>query len=196
MFAVAKKSGIRLVINLDELNAVAIQDSALPPNVNEFAESFLGHSIFGLLDLFLGFDVRWVAPCSHPLQAFHTPLGACQQTTLVQGYTNSVQEFQRCVQHALKSVSDYADNFIDDCGVKGSRLRYNNELISTNSQIQHFVWEYAHNLDLVLGAMIEAGIMASGLKAILAASQSCIVGTIVSLDVHQSQNRSQKYAAF
>ena len=106
MFAVAKKSGIRLVINLEELNVVTIQDSALPPNVNEFAESFLGHSIYGLLDLFSGFDARWVAPHSRPLQAFHTPLGARQQTTLVQGYTNSVQEFQRCVRPGLNTHSN------------------------------------------------------------------------------------------
>ncbi len=115
MFAVAKKGGIRLVINLEELNAVTVQDSALPPNVNEFAESFLGYSLYGLLDLFSGFDARWVAVKSRPLQAFHTPVGARQQTTLVQGYTNSVQEFSRCVQHALKSVLEHVNNFVDDC---------------------------------------------------------------------------------
>ena len=182
MFAVAKKDGIRLVINLEELNAVTVQDSSLPPNVNEFAESFLGYSLYGLLDLFSGFDARWVSVKSRPLQAFHTPIGPRQQTTIVQGFTNSVQEFQRCVKHGLKSVAEICDNFIDDCGVKGSSSRYNDEPISDNANIRQFVWEYVKNLDRVLGAMINTGVTASGIKAILAADRLRIVGTIVSLD--------------
>ena len=42
------------------------------------------------------------------LTSFHTPIGPCQQTTLAQGYTNSVQEFQRCTKHALLPVADIA----------------------------------------------------------------------------------------
>ena len=159
-----------------------MQDSALPPNVNDFAESFLGYSLYGLLDLFSGFDARWVAVKSRPLQAFHTPVGARQQTTLVQGYTNSVQEFSRCVQHAIKSVSEVVNNFVDDCGVKGSKSRYGDKFIPANSRIRQFVWEYIQNLDRVLGALIEAGITASGPKAVLAASRLRIVGTVVSLE--------------
>ena len=94
MFVVAKKNGIHLMINLEELNVVTIQDSLLPPNVNDFAESFLRYSLYGLLDLFSGFDVQWVSVKSLPLQVFHTPIGPKQQMTIVQGYTNSVQEFQ------------------------------------------------------------------------------------------------------
>ena len=150
--------------------------------MNDFAESFLGYSLYGLLDLFSGFDARWVAVKSRPLQAFHTPIGARQQTTLVQGYTNSVQEFSRCVQHALKTVSEYVNNFVDDCGVKGARSRYGDTPISANPRIRRFVWEYIEKLDLVLGALIQAGITASGHKAILAATRLRIVGTVVSLE--------------
>ncbi|THU87319.1 hypothetical protein K435DRAFT_604823, partial [Dendrothele bispora CBS 962.96] len=56
MFAVAKKKGVRLVINLEELNSVTVQDSSLPPNVNDFAEDFVGYAMYGLFDLFSGFD--------------------------------------------------------------------------------------------------------------------------------------------
>ncbi|THU91074.1 DNA/RNA polymerase, partial [Dendrothele bispora CBS 962.96] len=176
MFPVAKKNGVQLVVNLEPLNSVVIQDSSLPPNVNEFAEDFVGFSYYGLFDLFSGFDARWVNPKSRPLQAFHTPVGARQQCTLVQGYTNSVQEFQRCVQHALYHVQSFAKNFVDDCGVKGPPTRYGEEKIPGNDQIGRAFYEYAQNVDLTLGAMILAGVTASGHKAILAALKLKIVG--------------------
>jgi hypothetical protein len=182
MFAVPKKNGVRLVIDLQNLNAVTIRDSSLPPNVNEFAEQFLGYSMYGLLDLYSGFDARIVAPKSRPLQAFHTPIGPRQQTTLVQGYTNSVQEFQRCVRHVLKQLAHIVDNFIDDCALRGSESRYNEEPIPGNTSIRRFVWEYVQNLDLVLGVLILAGITASGTKAILAAIHLRIVGSVVALE--------------
>jgi hypothetical protein len=62
MFAVAKKAGaestplVRLVISLETLGAVTIQGSALPPNISEFAESFVSFAIYGLANLFSGFD--------------------------------------------------------------------------------------------------------------------------------------------
>ncbi|KAH7870539.1 uncharacterized protein C8R40DRAFT_1056681, partial [Lentinula edodes] len=60
LFAVAKKPGsdppVRLVVDMQPLNAVTIRDSSLVPNLNEFAESFLGHSMYGLFDLYSGFD--------------------------------------------------------------------------------------------------------------------------------------------
>ena len=182
LFAVAKKKGVRLVINLEPLNEVTIQDASLPPNINEFAEWFLGYAMYGLLDLFSGFDARWVAEKSRPLQAFHTPIGPRQQTTLVQGYTNSVQEFQRCTKHALLPVADIADNFIDDCGLIGPNTRYGERSVPENPGIRQFVWEYIRNLDRVLAAMIQAGITASGPKAVLAATKLRIVGSVVSLE--------------
>ncbi|KAJ3749853.1 hypothetical protein DFH05DRAFT_1362758, partial [Lentinula detonsa] len=60
LFAVTKKPGsvppVRLVVDMQPLNAVTIRDSSLVPNLNEFAESFLGHSMYGLFDLYSGFD--------------------------------------------------------------------------------------------------------------------------------------------
>ena len=59
---------------------------------------------------------------SRPLGTFHSPDGPKQQTTLIQGYTNSIQEFSRCTDHVLKRLkaTGIADNFIDDCGVTGN----------------------------------------------------------------------------
>ena len=105
----AKKPGsnprVQLVIDMQPLNVVTIRDSALPPNINEFAESFLGFSAYGLYDLYSGFDTHRVGIFSRPKQAFNSPIGPRQQTTLVQGYMNSVQEFQRCIKHVLNKIS-------------------------------------------------------------------------------------------
>ncbi len=180
LFAVKKKSGVRLVINLEELNSVTIQDSALPPNINDFAADYIGYVMYGLADLFSGFNARWASIRSRPMFAFTSPSGPRQQATLVQGYTNSIPEFQRCADHALHSVSHIASAFIDDCGVKGPTTRYGD--VEIHPGIHQFVWEYVHNPDLVLGALINAGITASGAKAILAAEHLKIVGSIVCLD--------------
>ncbi|KAJ7182566.1 hypothetical protein C8R43DRAFT_834143, partial [Mycena crocata] len=60
MFPVMKKPGsvppVRIILNLEPLNAISIQDAAIISNVNDFAESFVGYSMYGLADLFSGFD--------------------------------------------------------------------------------------------------------------------------------------------
>jgi hypothetical protein len=187
MIAVANKPGsvppVRIILNLEPLNAVSIQDSALITNVNEFAESFVGYAMYGLADLFSGFDAIWIHPKSRPLQAFHSPIGARQQATMAHGYTNAMQEFTRRVSHSLKPIAPHkADAFVDDCGIKGPRSRYDDVTIPGNTKIRRFVWEYAQNLDEFLGTLIMAGITASGSKTILAALDLYIVGSVVSLE--------------
>lgn len=167
-------------MNLEELNAVTIKDSSLPPNITEFTSDFVGYSMYGLFDLFSGFDARWVAALSRPMQAFHSPAGARQQVTLVQGHTNSVQEFQRSVDHGLQHVRDFARAFIDDCGLKGPPTRYDN--VEIYPGIRKFVWEYVVRMDLLLASLITVGITASGAKAILGAFKMKIVGTMVSYE--------------
>ncbi|THU77128.1 hypothetical protein K435DRAFT_703072, partial [Dendrothele bispora CBS 962.96] len=98
------------------------------------------------------------------------------------GYTNAVQEFQRCVEHALETVREFARAFVDDNGCKGGRSRYNEEVEDGYKEARKFFIEYLRNLDLLLGALINAGVTASGIKAILAAIRLKIVGSIVSLE--------------
>jgi hypothetical protein len=174
MFPVMKKPGsdppVRIILNLEPLNAVTIQDAAMIPNVNDFAESFVGYSMYGLADLYSGFDAIWIHQNSRPMQAFHSPCGPKQQATMAQGYSNAMQQFTLRVGHALKPViPEKANPFIDDCGVKGPRSRYENQPIPENPKIRRFVWEYAQNLDDFLGTLIMAGITASGAKTVLAA---------------------------
>ncbi|KAJ3745975.1 hypothetical protein DFH05DRAFT_1369183, partial [Lentinula detonsa] len=120
---------------------------------------------------------------SRPLQAFHSPDGPKQQTTLVQGYTNSMQEFQWRVKHGLHRISPaIADNFVDNCGVKGAESRYNNESITGNPNIRRFVFEYIQRLDIFLGTLINMGMTASGTKVVLASERLHIVGSVVLLE--------------
>ncbi len=188
LWAVAKKPGsnppVRLVVAVEKLNSVTVRDASLPPNINDFAESFAGHAIYFAGDMYSGFDARILDVESRPLGTFHSPDGPKQQTTLIQGYTNSIQEFSRCTDHVLKRIkaAGIGDNFIDDCGVTGPRSRYNDEPIPDNPLIRRFVFEYAQRVDKFLAALIAAGVTVSALKTILACSLLSIVGTIVCQD--------------
>ena len=75
-FCVLKKDkkSLRLVHDLQPLNAVAIKDSALPPMVEPYAESFGGRACYGMFDLFVEFDQRSLAQQSRDLTTFQTPL--------------------------------------------------------------------------------------------------------------------------
>ncbi|KAJ3845601.1 hypothetical protein EV368DRAFT_90481 [Lentinula lateritia] len=95
--------------------------------------------MYGLFDLYSGFDACYIGKWSRPLQAFHLPDGPKQQTTLVQGFTHSMQEFQRRVKHGIRRISpEIVDNFADDCGLKGVELQYNDELIPENLNIRRY----------------------------------------------------------
>ena len=159
MFTVKKpKGGLRVVWDLQQLKKYSIQDAMLPPNVNEFTESFMGYSIYGTLDLYSGYHHRMLHPQSRPLTACQTMKGNVQLTTLPMGYTNSMQEFQRSTSHILESLSpDRALAFVDDCGVKGPKTRYGDEPIPENPNIRKFVWEYAQTLFKTFALFIEAG---------------------------------------
>ena len=57
IFTVVKKDlGIHIIHDIQELNKVTIRDSALPPQVDDFVESHVGHVGYGLADLFSGYD--------------------------------------------------------------------------------------------------------------------------------------------
>ena len=49
---------LRLVHDLQPLNAITIRDSSVPPFVEHLAESFGGYAVYGMMDLFAGYDQR------------------------------------------------------------------------------------------------------------------------------------------
>lgn len=179
IITVAKKNGIRIVHDVQELNKVTIRDAALPPRVDDFAEGHVGHVIYGLADLFSGYDNRVLAVSSRPLTTFSSPVGPLRLTVLPQGATNSVPEFQRCAVHTLdEDLPKNSDTFMDDITVKGPRSDYGQEEIRPG--IRRFVYEYLTTLDRILVRFIMAGITVSGPKFILATPRLGIVGSVVS----------------
>jgi len=184
MFVVVKpKGGLRGVYDLRNLNKISIQDAMLPPNVSEFADAFVGYSIYGTLDLYSGYHHRTLHPDSRPLTACQTLIGNVQLNTLPMGYTNSMQEFQRATSHIIEPLTpDKALSFVDDIGVKGPKSRYNDEAIPENPNIRRFVWEYAHTLFTVLRLLTTAGATASGKKLVLGVRQVEIVGVLCDLE--------------
>jgi hypothetical protein len=80
MFTVTKKIGLRIIHDVQELNKVTIRDVALPPRVDDFAESHVGHTIYGLADLFSGYDGRTLAIASRPLTTFNSLIGPSRLT--------------------------------------------------------------------------------------------------------------------
>ncbi|THH14737.1 hypothetical protein EUX98_g9572, partial [Antrodiella citrinella] len=182
VFPVLKKSGaLRLVHDLQDLNAVTIRDSALPPRVDDFAESFVGRQIYGIADLFAGYDARILAEASRDLTTFASPDGAKRVCCLPQGYCNAVPEFIRDVNHVIEEEEEEdVGAFVDDVGIKGPEDDYGDAPIDGNPDIRRFVFEYLTLFDRILLRLGTAGFTASGTKLIPATPKLDIVGSTVS----------------
>ena len=116
------KKSLRLVHDLQPLNAVAIIDPAVPPSVEPYVESF---GCYGMFDLFVGFDQIPLAPQSRDMTTFQTPLGTFQLTSIPMGYTNSMQIFHRDIMFLLQEeIPHITKPFINDILVKGPTSRY------------------------------------------------------------------------
>jgi len=180
IFAVAKpKGGIHLVADVQELNKVTAWDAGLPPRIDDFAESFVGHVIYGLADLFSGYDGRRLRIISRPLTTFTSLIGPHRSCMLPQGTTNSLPEFQCCTTHTLQDeIPKNGGMFVDDVGLKGPTTTYEDTEIAPG--IRHFVYEYATTFNHFLAHFIEAGITTSGNKLVLTMPRLHIVGTIIS----------------
>jgi len=119
------KGGIRLVADVQELNRVTVRDAGLPPRTDDFAESFVGHVIYGLVDLFSGYDGRRLSVTSRPLTTFSSLIGPHRSCVLPQGVTNSLPKFQRCTTHTLQDeIPKNGGVFVDDVGLKGPTTTY------------------------------------------------------------------------
>ena len=183
IFVVEKKDNTyRLVHDLQKLNSKTIKDAGLPPRVDDFAEQFAGHSIYGIADLYSGYDACTLAPESRHLTAFHGfSLGPQQLTCLPQGFTNSVIEFCRRSYHVIKGMADRAGVFVDDIALKGPPTLYEGETIPENPEIRRFVWEYAQSLHELLTRIEISGVTISGKKFVLATPELQLVGRNVSI---------------
>lgn len=108
-----------------------ICDSVLPPRLDDFAEGFAGRHIYGLFDLFAGYDGHVLAVKSCPMTTLSTIIGPLQLTCLPQGATNLVPEFCKCTNHCLLGdILEHADVFINNVGAKGPYSNYDDEEIT------------------------------------------------------------------
>jgi hypothetical protein len=135
-----------------------------------------------MLDLYVGYDERALAPSSQDLTTFQTPYGALQLTTLPMGWTNSVPIFYDNVTYILQpEIPHVTQPYIDDVPVKGPPTRYikdnrEPETIPENSGIQRFVWEHFQDLNHIVQQMQYSGRTFSGLKTTLCAPEITVLG--------------------
>ena len=183
-FCVVKKDGksLRIVQSLEPLNKVTIAHSGVPPFTDQLAEQFAGRACNSMMDLFVGYDERAIAPSSRDLTTFQTPFGALRLTTLPMGWTNSVPIFHDDVTYILQpEIPHITQPYIDDVPVKGPATRYiqedgEPETIPENSGIRRFVWEHFQDLNRVVQRMKYSGGTFSGYKSILCASEITVLG--------------------
>ncbi|KAF5355069.1 hypothetical protein D9756_005757 [Leucocoprinus leucothites] len=182
-FCVLKKDGksLRLVHDLQPLNAVTIKDAGVPPILETYAESFGGRGCYGIFDLFVGFDQRALAPESRDLTTFQTPLGTLRLTSIPMGYTNSMQIQHGDLTFLLQDeIPDIAVPFIDDVPVKGPKTRYETrdgfETIPENPKIRRFVWEHLQNVNRIIQRIKHAGGTFSASKSRLCTPSAVVVG--------------------
>jgi hypothetical protein len=182
-FCVLKKTGkLRIVHDLQALNAISIRDAGGPPILDDFVEPFAGHQCYTVFDLFWGFDARRVHPDSRDLTAFSTPLGLLRLTCMPMGYTNSPAEFQKCMVFILRDeIPKVANIFIDDLPIKGPATIYpdkngNPEVLKENPGIRRFIWEHALDVNRIMHRIKQAGATFSAKKVQLCRPKVLIVG--------------------
>ena len=183
-FCVPKKDkkSLRLVHDLQPLNAVVIRDPAVPPVVESYAESFGGKACYGMFDLFVAFDQRPLDPRSRDLTTFQSPLGTHRLTCIPMGYTNAMQILHGDTTFILQDeMPEVTEPFIDDIPIKGPETRYQDkegkyETIPENPGIRRFIWEHLGNVNRVIQRIKHAGGTFSGLKSTLCAETAVVVG--------------------
>jgi hypothetical protein len=183
-FCVLKGDGksLRLVHDLQPLNAVTIRDASTPPFVEQLAESFAGYAVYGMMDLFAGYDQRPLHVESRDMTTFSSPLGPQWLTMLLMGYTNAVQIYQADMSFILQEeIPHYTMPFIDDLPVKSGTTRYQDEdgsyeTMPENPGIRRFIWEHLIVVNRILQHLQNVGATISAKKFILATLDAVIVG--------------------
>jgi transposase InsO family protein len=182
-FCVLKKTGkLRLVHDLQALNAVSIRDAGGPPILDDFVEPFAGRQCYTVFDLFWGFDARKVHQDSRDMTAFATPLGLLRLTSMPMGYTNSPAEFQKCMIFILRDeIPTVANIFIDDLPIRGPATIYPDlhgkpEVLRENPGIRRFIWEHAVDVNRIMHRIRQAGATFSAKKCQICLPEVLIVG--------------------
>jgi len=152
-FCVYKKSGeLRIVHNLQPLNAITIRNSGVPPIPDQVIESMAGCSCYTMLDLFSSYDHRTLDPASCDLTTVQSPVGAIRLMTVPQGWTGAIPIFHANVVFILEpEIPDPTQPFMDDSSIKGPPTYYKikdggYKTTPANPQIRQFIWEHLNNV--------------------------------------------------
>jgi hypothetical protein len=182
-FCVKKKSGaLRLVHDLQPLNAITVRNSGIPPPADQIIESMAGRACYTMLDLFVGYDHRTLDIASRDLTTIQSPIGAIRLTCLPQGWTNAGAIFHEDVTFILEpEIPHVAWPYMDDCSIKGPATRYETEdggykTIPENPGIRKFVWEHLTDVHRILHRLRCAGATVSAKKLFIAAPEVIILG--------------------
>jgi hypothetical protein len=164
----------------------------MPPVVDEFSEDFAGYPVTSAIDYYSGYNQISLDRGSRDLTAFLTALGLVRSTHLPQGWTNSVACFQRVMGKVhYQQIPHQVRPFLDDCGIKGPKSRYNNEEISPG--IRRFVWEHAQIFREFMHDVWMAGLTISGHKSAIGMPGINIVGMVCDYDGrHPEQKKVSK----
>jgi hypothetical protein len=169
------------VHDLQPLNAVTIQDSSLPPFIEQLVESFVGYAVYGMMDLYSGYDQRALHEESCDLTMFGMPLGLHWLTMLLQGHANVVQVYQGDTAFILQDeIPNYTSPFINDVPIKLVKTRYQRtdrsyETIAQNPGIHRFIWEHCIVINHILQQLENVSVMVSTTKFVLAAPTAIII---------------------
>ena len=118
--------------------------------------TFAGYVVYGMMDLFTGYDQCPLHSDSWDLTTFNSPLGPHRLTMIPMGYTNAVQIYQADMSFILQDkIPRYSYPFIDDLPVKSITTRYENldgsyETIPYNLGICCFIWEHLQVIHQIL----------------------------------------------
>ena len=126
-FCMLKQDGkmLRLVHDLQPLNAVTIWDSSVPPFVEHLAESFGGYTVYSMMDLFTGYDQHLLHVDFRDMTTFNSLLVPHCLTTLPMGHTNTVQIYQADMAFILQDeIPHHTMLFINDLLVKSKTSQY------------------------------------------------------------------------
>ena len=182
-FCIKKKSGtLRIVHDLQPLNAVTIRNSGVLPIPDQVIKSMAGRLCYSMLDLYSGYNQRLLDASSCDLTTVQSPVGAVRLTIVPQGWTGAVAIFHGNVVFILEAeIPDPAMPFLDDAGIKGPATHYELEdggykTIPANSQIRHFVWEHANDVHRILHRFLCTGATISAKKLFLAVPEVTILG--------------------
>jgi len=182
-FCVYKKSGaLRLVHDLQPLNAITICNSRVPPILDQVIKSMAGRSCYTMLDIFVGYDHCTLDIASRDLTTVQSPSGAVRLTTLPTGWTDALAIFHADVVFILKpKIPNPALPFVDDTTIKGLKTCYEiegggYETILANPQIRRFMWEHLSNVHCIFHRFLCTRATISATKLFIAVPAVTILG--------------------